>query len=241
MGANNEVITEYALTFWAGFGWPHMALLSIVFFCFLFRRHIAKLFDRVSKISTSGAEFGNAPSPIEIQSAPEALEEAKSSVGGSGKATNSQGGESSALGIPLPPYCVNQTKARATEFIEQEIKNVPESDVRDYLISRLAMMRVLWDFENIYSAIFGGQIALLKHLNLRMVVGIPRNEVEVLWESHKAALAPHLDQWVLDQYLNFLSLRALIEVDGTIYRISIKGHEFLLWMTQSSKPEDKQW
>ncbi|WP_179027673.1 hypothetical protein [Pseudomonas hunanensis] len=241
MGEGSKVITDYALSGWAGFGWPHMAFFSVLFFCIFFRKHISKLFDRVSKISASGAEFANAPSPIDVQSAPEVPSENPSTGGDPESTSNSPPVRALGHGIPLAPFGVNHTRAIASGYIEQEIINVPESDLKDYLVSHLSMMRVLWDFESIYSAIFGGQIALLKHLNVRMLAGVSKQEVEALWDDHKASLAPHLDQWALDQYLNFLFLRALIEVNGTNYRISIKGHEFLVWMTQCSKPEEKQW
>jgi hypothetical protein len=111
----------------------------------------------------------------------------------------------------------------------------------DYLVSRLAMMRVLYDFETIYSSIFGGQIKFLNYLNQRLVTGCAVSEAEAYWVAHKLQFAPHMDSWTMDNYLEFLRFRGLIKTDGSAIFLTIKGNEFLVWLLQSGKSQEKPW
>lgn len=238
MGSDSSTAASQLIAVWSGFGWPQVAFFTSLIFLVMFRKKIGVLIDRLSKLSPTGAEFGSPPVPEDLQNPPIKKGPAITAEekGKSGEAASVQ-----AQGIPLLPYSIPNTVAVARGFVENELSTVEKTDQHEYLVSRLSFMRVLWNFEFIYSMIFGGQIALLKHLNHRIAVGVIRTEVENLWAEHKVKWAPQMDQWQLDQYINFLIVQDLILTDGESFALTAKGREFLVWMVQASKTEDKLW
>ncbi|MGV2834647.1 winged helix-turn-helix domain-containing protein [Pseudomonas shirazensis] len=240
MGPESSKAVSQMIAAWNGFGWPHVALFMSLIFLIMFRKKIGALIDRLSKLSPSGAEFGNSPVPEDLQ-APISKKDPARVVEQNKDSIESETASVQAQGIPLPPYSVANSMAVAREFVENEISTVDQADQHEYLVSRLSFMRVLWNFEYIYSMIFGGQIALLKHLNHRIINGVAKAEVETLWAEHQAKWAPQMNHWQLDQYINFLVVQGLILTDGESFAITAKGRELLVWMLQSSKTEDKLW
>lgn len=240
MGSESSTVLSQLIAAWTGFGWPQVALFVSLIFIIMFRKKIGALIDRLSKLSPSGAEFGNSPVPEDLQD-PISKEDPARVAEGKNESIESETAPVQAQGIPLPPYSVANSMAVAREFVESEISTVDQADQHEYLVSRLSFMRVLWNFESIYSMIFGGQIALLKHLNHRIVNGVAKAEVETLWAEHKAKWAPQMNHWQLNQYINYLVIQGLILTDGETFAITAKGREFLVWMIQTSKSEDKFW
>ena len=240
-----ESIRSFVFLAWTEFKWPHAALIICYFLISNFRSEFRAAIGRLNKLGPTGVEFGPAPAPEEMQG------DRDLSIQPVGTASDVPMIECPTTAndhsptrkpvMPLPPYAVPQSLADTQSNIRSEIEDMEPQEAIEYLVSRLAMMRVLYDFETIYSSIFGGQIKFLNYLNQRLVTGCAVSEVEAYWEAHKLQFAPHMDAWTMDNYLEFLRFRGLIKSDGSAIFLTIKGHEFLVWLLQSGKSQEKPW
>ena len=84
-------------------------------------------------------------------------------------------------------------------------------------------------FERTYRYIFGNQIRLLKSLN---TAGQQSRELMEKYFDGVKSQRSELKDGDLDQYLQFLFNETLIRLDGDVYGITIKGQEFLMWITR---------
>lgn len=234
-----ESIKSLVFIAWTEFKWPHAALIVCYVFIANFRTELRAAIGRLNKLGPTGVEFGPAPTPEELQgerelaAQPVGVVTSLPSVKSEYTATK--------VVIPLPPYAMPQSLLEAQTNIRSEIDGMQPHELVEYLVTRLAMMRVLYDFETIYSLIFGGQIKFLNFMNQRLASGCAVSEVEVFWAAHKVQFAPHMDAWTVDNYLEFLKHRGLIRVDGSVVFLTVKGHEFLVWLLQSGKSQEKPW
>jgi hypothetical protein len=234
-----ESIKSFVFIVWTEFKWPHAALVVCYIVISNFRGELRAAIGRLNKLGPTGAEFGPAPTPEELQGDRELSGETV----GAATSLPPVGYESrtTKVVIPLPPYAIPQSLADAQSNIRSEVDGMQSLEVFDYLVTRLAMMRVLYDFENTYSLIFGGQIKFLNYMNQRLATGCVVAEVEAFWAAHKIQFAPHMDAWTMDNYLEFLRYRGLIRTDGSVFFLTVKGHEFLVWLLQSGKSQEKPW
>jgi len=234
-----ESIKSFLYLAWTGFKWPHAALVVTYFLISNFKNEFRAAIGRLNKLGPKGAEFGPPPSPEEMQGEREistpSIGVASSTPSIEVESTNTK------VVIPLPPYAVPQSLANAQSNIRSEVEGMHPSETTEYLVTRLAMMRVLYDFETIYSLIFGGQIKFLNYLNQRLATGCAMSEAETFWKEHKLLFSPHMDSWTMDNYLEFLRYRGLIKTDGSVIFITVKGNEFLVWLLQSGKSQEKPW
>lgn len=93
----------------------------------------------------------------------------------------------------------------------------------------------MWYFENIYSAIFGGQIQLLQLLNERSPGGLPNDLIQREWSEYIERFKPNLDTWELSNFLGFLQVKDLIVQDEGGVKITEYGREFLVWLTKQGR------
>jgi len=240
-----ESIKSFIYLAWTAFKWPHAALIISYFLISNFKAEFRGAIGRLNKLGPAGVEFGPVPAPEEMQGDRDLV--IKPVGVSTGTLVDDPSTEESKktptkkLVIPLPPYGVTQCLVDTKSNILSEIEGMQPVEVTEYLISRLAMMRVLYDFETIYSSIFGGQIKFLNYLNQRLATGCAMSEVEAYWETHKLQFAPHMDAWTVDNYLEFLRFRGLIRSVGSAIFLTTKGHEFLVWLMQSGKSQEKPW
>lgn len=127
------------------------------------------------------------------------------------------------------------------ERIKQDLKNRNldhnPTEANDILIHQLAITQLKLDFERIYNTIFGSQIYLLKKLNENTKSKKDvHSYISSIINSNEA-----LHDWSIDEYLNFLLAYSLIIFDSQkeLYNITFIGQEFLLWLLQSGKNENK--
>jgi hypothetical protein len=86
----------------------------------------------------------------------------------------------------------------ATQSVDAELQSVPADSQIQFLRNSLATWRVLWLFENIYAAIFGSQIKLLRLLNQRGAGGIGQEELTNHWEEYRNSVGAALNAWTMD-------------------------------------------
>lgn len=201
---------------WTGLGWPHSTFMMFLLAVYLFKNEIKNVIPRITKFGASGLELESPPP--QTQPSVNAGELKESSVGEF-------------------PHSYGIVLAVVTKKLEE----INDQERFNYLLSDDVRWRVLWYFENIYSFIFGGQIRFLELLNQRGMTGVSSSEAKQKWEEYKEINKPHMDDWEMQPYLNFLIVKELIVVEGEWFKITTTGNEFLVWMAKNGRSSNLLW
>ncbi|MCS3835859.1 hypothetical protein HNR03_000439 [Pseudomonas sp. JAI111] len=204
-------------TIWSGLGWPHATLIMFIVSVYCFRGEIKSILPRIKKVGASGVEVD--PQPPLVQ--PSLKNEEKLQHDHSGDYPS--------------------TFAVALGLVQGEILNKTPTEQVQYLVITDANWRVLWLFENTYSFIFGGQIQFLQMLNQRGITGLSAAEAAKEWEDYKERFKPHLDEWEMKPFLDFLVVRELITKTDDAFFIAPRGNEFLTWMVKNGRSPIRPW
>lgn len=229
---------------WGGFGWPHAAILIFSLLLINYKSEIGAFIQRVEEVGPSGVRTGRLVPPVSASEAETVQGPDNTEVG---ITTNEVVNREVAPTVPyiprvsLPPIYFPGQMSQVREWIVEELDRVPEEEKIDYLLDHLAYCRVWGDFESTYSSALGGQLNLLSEISLHFANGMPLLVVEDLWRSHQAKLKPALDDWTVDQYTWLLKSRFLLADNDGALSITLKGREFLAWMSASGKTLNKPW
>ena len=199
-------------------GWPHFTFLFAVLCIFLFRKPIFGLITRITSIDKSGIKASQTPEAQREEQKKESVQQLLLSIG--------------------ETIVLKDIETRIKFDLEGKGLNT-EGDTVKVLIKHLAASRLLLEFEQIYSLIFGSQINLLKKLNEVTGQGKPMEYINNYFEGVKKYSQDNLGTWSLEQYLNFLYSRSLITTKDNIFHITNLGVEYLTWMVRNGKAEDK--
>lgn len=230
---------------WAGLQWPHAVLIITIIFFMQCNKEFKSLVGRMLEVGPTGAKFHpvapsqSAQPSLAPTAAPAALDVPINPNGlhaGSGWSETRLPDN----GIPLPNPIVFPLQMKIYEDgVRHEIQGKSDKDALAYLIPRYAIYRVLFDFEEAYSLMFGGQIRFLHQLNQRLYGGFSQLEIKNMWEAHQSQFKPTFDQWTSDMYLNYLRMKGLIvDMNGSVF-LTPRGKEFISWMIQYSRPFDR--
>jgi hypothetical protein len=222
---------------WTGLGWPHAVLIIFLIAIGCYRLEIKALIERVLEFGPAGVKLQPPvqPSPLERADPSAAAVSSSSSTGELSPPPRNKG-------IPMPEIIVFPEQIKFwKEAILREVSDMSDTEAKSYLIPCLAMSRSMYVFEFCYSNIFGGQIRLLHILNQRIGKSVSTQEINYFWAAHQEQTKPVLDLWSADQYLSYLLQNGLIEKTEDLVKLTIKGAEFVLWLTHFGRPLDKPW
>lgn len=197
--------------------WPVVVLIGSIVFLLLFRQQIVSFLGRVRKVGTGGLE--TYPLPQE------------STEGGRKKVVDELMGSQD-----------SQLVQEQQELIKEDLKKrglEAESDAARVLIKHLAQTQIELSFEWAYGSIYGTQIVLLKKLNEVVGKGQPPEFVSAYLASVKERYPNQFKDWDLERYLTFLRNHLLITIKDGNYHITVKGVDFLLWLTRYGRSEDR--
>ncbi len=107
------------------------------------------------------------------------------------------------------------------------------------LTHHLAATQMALEFEQVYDAIFGSQIFLLKKLNEFSSVGLDPSYLEKHFDLTQKMFSDRLGDLTLERYLSFLHNRILIRMDFGKYHLTVRGVEFLLWLVRMGRSENR--
>jgi len=198
--------------------WPHLTFLFAVFFVLFFRKPLFGLISRITSIDKSGIKASQTPEAQREEQKKESVQELLLVIGDSIVLRDVEGRIKADL------------KGRGLET---------DGDTIKVLIKHLGAAKILLEFEQIYSLIFGSQIFLLKKLNEVAGQGKPREFVAAHFEQIKSLFPEILGNWSSEQYLAFLLSRLLITMEGNTFHITNLGVEYLTWMIRNGRREDK--
>lgn len=202
-------------------GWPFAVFLIVVFISLMFRRQLAGLIDRATRIDRTGisAEVNVESQQKTSPQNREAIESLLAEVGGS------------------PVVTEKENVIRAN--IENRGVTIEEGELVDVLIKHLALSQIILEFEQIYNLIFGSQIHLLKALNSSFQQGLPVESLNEHFEYFRSLSPAPSDTWTVELYSNLLITRRLIDIRENRLYLTGYGLEFLLWMTRNGRAESK--
>lgn len=109
-----------------------------------------------------------------------------------------------------------------------------------WLVKELTIIKVRADFEVLYGLIFGSQLRLLRKINERGS-SVLYNEIQAYFLEVQKEFPNFYKDDKTDNYLLFLLHNSLIIQQGESYDITIRGVEFLAWMSQVRKNEIRYW
>lgn len=211
-------MTESIVALLEATDWYHCVLLFAVIFILVFHKSIRDLMARIKTIDKFGVKMETG-----AQQKTESLQNAKHL---------------------LNTVVSSKLLSRIEDNIKFELndKNLETSGATiSVLIRYLAASRIATEFEQIYNPIFGSQILLLRELNEVGDLGISEEHVRAYFDSMRSRFLHPINTWTMEKYLKLLLESELICARDDIYRITYVGIEYLEWMVNNKKPENKMF
>jgi len=125
------------------------------------------------------------------------------------------------------------------EIIKNELKekNINAEQANKVLIRHLAATQIAFTFENIHKQIWGSQIRVLEELNTQSN-GLSRTRIKIYYDKTVEATPFIGTIYSFEQWINFIKNWALILEENNAVKITIRGREFLLYMTRYGLSKD---
>ncbi len=105
------------------------------------------------------------------------------------------------------------------------------------LIKYFAVVYIEYLFLNIYRIIWGSQINLLDYLNTQN--GQSREALKIFYDIGTSQYPDVYENYSYDQWLGYLKDQVLLREDNAMFRITVRGREFLLYLTRSGLSRNK--
>lgn len=194
--------------------WPASLLIFAIVFILFFKKEIAEKIKAIKSVSKNGVLM-------------EKTQE-----------TNNDNFNNEDLLGKSDSITIREQKERIKKDLEKRhLDNSPDATI-EVLIHQLAVTQLKLEFERIYNIIFGSQIYLLKKLNENVK---HKKDIDSYVETTLSNYEEFQD-WSIEEYLHFLFTNSLIIYDAEkeLFNITNIGHEFLLWLLQSGKNENKR-
>lgn len=192
-----------------------VTVLGLAFFL-LFRKNIDGAISRMRNIDKSGVAFDSVQRGAQPERDPPS--------------------EAEALKRELDNALVRE----AEDFIKNEFKkrglSVEES--LNIAIRYLAATHLALQFENVFRIIWGSQLRLLSDLNTRPT-GQPIDTLKSFYESGAKVFPDVYKNYPFEKWLGFLQEFGLIRSDNGTIRVTVRGREFLTYLTREGRSLEK--
>jgi len=179
-------------------------------FLFIFRKNISKKIDDMTSISKEGANFNpnQTANKVEKDSQKDAKELLK--------------GLDSKLLIEQESIIQNELSQR----------NLKDEEIIEILAKYLAATQIALAFEVVYNLIWGSQINALEGLNSQ-IGGESRERIKIYYNEAAKKYSSVYDSYTFEKWLNFLKNGHLLLEENNVIKITVKGREFLLYLTRN--------
>ncbi|MEE3626793.1 hypothetical protein UCD39_22915 [Nitrospirillum sp. BR 11752] len=201
------------LDFLKGVSWPALVL----FFILTFREELKKLFPaiealigRISSIKKDGVTFDPTKEQENEKNNANILENIFSKI----------------------DYDKNKIVEMERIAIKSEIdsKSISSNtdEKIDYLVTHLAILRVISEFSNIFSVIFSSQISAMREMRVRGF--LDKSSVMEFFNAAKAKYPEVYSNYSFDNWASFLINKGLVHSANDIFSITDLGREFLRYV-----------
>jgi hypothetical protein len=199
------------------FGWPLVSLIFALIFIFVFKKAIREFIGKIKSVGKEGLKTESSQTTEVEEKRKQAVEE-------------------------LMKFGDSNVTHELESYIFKDLKQQglnTDSDTVKVLIRHLAATQLALDFEQIYNIIFGSQIFLLRKLNEAAGTGLNIDIIKTHFKYVQGLFDEQLNNWTMEQYLSFLFRKTLITVKDNNYHITIKGVDFLVWLTKTARIENR--
>jgi hypothetical protein len=128
----------------------------------------------------------------------------------------------------------------ALQSLQQTIKGlvaqIPQQDREAALLRGLSIARRVSKHEFVYNRIFGSQIVGLKRLD--EVGSVTTTQAREFFETH-AKQFPTLEKYGFDNWLGFMVNNELVAREGDNFKITVYGHDFLVYLVEARLVESR--
>ena len=135
---------------------------------------------------------------------------------------------------------VNPHMKFVQDSIEKELqaKNLPiDSETARVLLGYTAALGVGYDFQRIYSFIWGSQISILNFLN--SAHSATRTVIQPFYDLAAIQYPDTFSSYTFEQYIDFLASQGLIQINNNLFTITFKGRSFLLFIVSQGYTQNK--
>ena len=192
-------------------------VVGIAFFL-IFRQAIAALIGRIRSITKSG--ISTDPSQK------------------AGTAERDPRAEAEALMRALDSALIREVEEGIKNDLAQ--RNLLGNEAVPVLIRYLAGMTIAMGFEESYRLIWGSQLSLLSYLNSQPD-GQPAEALRPFYTLALSQYPEAYDAYSFEAWLSFLKDHLLLREDGGRLRITVRGREFLAYLTRMGRTYAKAW
>jgi len=134
---------------------------------------------------------------------------------------------------PLPDRPALQTLQQSIQGL---IANLPQQEREAALIRGLTIARLVGQHEFVYNRIFGSQIAGLKRLD--ELGSVTTAQARDFFENHEKQF-PALEKYGFDNWLGFMLNNELVAREGGNLKITVYGHDFLVYLVEARLVESR--
>jgi len=116
-------------------------------------------------------------------------------------------------------------------------KNLLGTEAVPVLIRYVAALSIAYSFSEVYRIIWGSQLNLLDYINSQRPQ--PSEALKVFYNSGAMQYPLIYSGYSFEQWLGFLKDQLLIREDGGLINITIRGREFLTYLTTTGLTRNK--
>ena len=200
---------------WGVYASGTIVILGIAFF-FIFRTPINGLISRVRSIGKTGITTD----PAQKEAGPERDPRA----------------EAEALMRILDNALIREVEEGITNELRQ--RNLLGAEALPVLVRHLAGMQIAFGFEETYRLIWGSQLSLLDYLNSQ-VDGQPAEALRPFYTLAASQYPEAYTGYSFEAWLGFLRDHLLVREDSGRLRVTIRGREFLAYLTRMGRSRNK--
>ena len=194
--------------------WTGISIIVVsVFFMVFFQKNIRTLIDRIKEVSRSGIRTSEPPSQEPVDMTASSTEKLMKELDS--------------------PVLREQEDLINNTLNKLGVKQGTEKE--KLLIRYLAATHLALVFEQIYSTIWGSQIYILEHLNEQRQ-GVTKGDFKTLYYDDAVKKWPNIFVgYSYDAYIDFLKNSNLILEKNGYLLITIRGVEFLQYLTRTGR------
>ncbi len=185
-----------------------IVILGIAFFI-IFRSAINQLIHRIRSISKSGVSIDSAQKEVTTERDPRA--------------------EAEALLKELDSALIREAEEEVSKVLRE--RSLHGEEAKRVLLRYLAAAAIALGFEMSYRIIWGSQLSLLNYLNSQPD-GQPAEALRPFYVSASSQYPESYKTYSFEQWLGFLKSQLLVREDGGQIRITVRGREFLTYLTR---------
>ena len=224
----------------AWLAWPISIIPTVIFFLIKFSEPIVERIRNIKKAGPGGVEFENSAQK-QIASAEDPAQSPLDAIQKTSEGQEPPAGQTGAdellAAMPLSPVLQGREDVVRAGLQAKGLNET--SPTVDVLVRYFAATLIMLDFEQVHYLIFGSQIQLLKRLNEARGAGQTQEFIEKYFGEVKEEYPDIFRDATAAMYMNYLIITELVMDEGGRCHLTTKGLEYLRWIVNTGRQENK--